>query len=231
MKKLIILGAGGAGWDIVSLTNAINAIKPEWEVLGFLDDNEALWGRTFVGKKVLGSIDTCGDYSEAFFVSSIANPTNRIIRRKIWDRVKGKGLRFATLIHPSVVIYDNVIIDEGSVVNANCVLGTGAHLYEDVHLGYGCNIAHETQLKEHTSLGSGVNLSSGVVVGSDCYIGAGVSSTHDITIKPDTLIAVGSAVVTNATAKDIDMWIGVPAVADKKYIEELTLKKSLKNKL
>lgn len=26
MKQLIILGAGGSGWDIVSIVNAINAV-------------------------------------------------------------------------------------------------------------------------------------------------------------------------------------------------------------
>jgi sugar O-acyltransferase (sialic acid O-acetyltransferase NeuD family) len=228
MKDLIILGAGGAGWDIISLVNALNKEKKEWNILGFLDDNETLWGKSFLGIEVLGSIDRCNEYPNAYFVSSIANPTNRIIRRKIWDRVKQHGLKFATLVHPNVVVYDGAMIDEGCVVNANCVIGTCAHLYEDIHVGYGSNIAHETQLMEHTSLGSGVNLSSGVVIGSDCYIGAGVSSTHDIKVKPDTLVSVGSAIDSNATAKDVNMWIGVPAISDKRFIEDLILKKKLK---
>ena len=195
MKQLIILGAGGSGWDIVSIVNAINAVNGEWEIVGFLDDNPALAGKEFCGVRVVGTIDDAVKYPKVYFVSSIANPTNRIIRRMIWDKVTRFGCEFATLVHPSAIIYDNVTIKKGCVVNANCMLGNGACLEEDVHLAYACNIAHETVLKSHVTLGTGVNLSSGVVIGEDCYIGAGVSSTHDITVEPDTLVAVGAAII------------------------------------
>lgn len=223
MKDLIILGAGGAGWDIVSLVHSLN--NSEWNILGFLDDNEALHNKSFCGVSVIGSIDDCYRWPNAYFVSSIANPTNRLVRKKIWDRVKKHGLKFATLIHPSVILYDSVIVEEGCVVNANCVLGTNAHLFSDVHLGYACNIAHETVIHEHTSMGSAVNLSSGVVIGPNCYIGAGVSSTHDVTVEDDTLVAVGSAIVSNMKHQENRMWIGVPAITQDKYQNVLIAQK------
>lgn len=220
MKDLIILGAGGSGWDIVSIVNAINAKNNEWNIIGYLDDNTALHNREFCGVKVIGSIDECVKYPEAYYISSIANPTNRMVRRKIWDKVKMHDLQFATLIHPSAIIYDNVTIKEGCVVNANCMLGNGAILDEDVHLAYACNIAHETELKEHSTLGTGVNLSSGVIIGEDCYIGAGVSSTHDIMVEPNSLVAVGSAITENLVKNSMKMWIGVPAISIKEYVKK-----------
>ena len=78
---------------------------------------------------------------------------------------------------------------------------------------------------EHTAMGSAVNLSSGVVIGANCYIGAGVSSTHDVTIEEDTLVAVGSAIVTNMKHQDNRMWIGVPAVTQDKYQDLLMARK------
>ncbi len=220
MKDLIILGAGGSGWDIVSIVKAINEKKPEWNIVGYLDDNETLLNKIFTGVKVIGKISECVNYPDAYFISSIANPTNRLVRRKIWDKVKVYDLKFATLIHPSAIIYDDVTIKEGCVVNANCMLGNGAILDEDVHLAYACNIAHETELKEHTTLGTGVNLSSGVIIGEDCYIGAGVSSTHDITVEPNTLVAVGSAITENLVNNSMKMWIGVPAISIKDYVKK-----------
>jgi UDP-3-O-[3-hydroxymyristoyl] glucosamine N-acyltransferase len=93
-------------------------------------------------------------------------------------------------------------------------------LDEDVHLAYACNIAHESELKEHTTLGTGVNLSSGVVIGEDCYIGAGVSSTHDVIVEPNTLVAVGSAITENLEKNSMRMWIGVPAITIKEYVKK-----------
>lgn len=230
MKDLIILGAGGAGWDIVSLVHSLKD-QDEWTILGFLDDNKELIGKEFCGVRVLGTIDDCVNYPNSFFVSSIANPTNRLVRKYIWDRVKKHGLKFATLIHPSVILYDNVVVEEGCVINANCVLGTNAHLYPDVHLGYACNVAHETKILEHTSMGSAVNLSSGVIINANCYIGAGVSSTHDVEVEEDTLVAVGSAIVTNMKRQQERMWIGVPAITQKKYQEDLILRKYVMGKI
>lgn len=224
MKDLIILGAGGAGWDIVSLVHSLGD-NNGWNILGFLDDNTLLFGKECCGIKVLGNIDDCCKYSDAYFISSIANPTNRIVRKSVWDRVKRHGLRFATLIHPSVILYDNVVIEEGCVINANCVLGTNSHLCKDVHLGYSCNVAHETKIFEHTSMGAAVNLSSGVTIGANCYIGAGVSSTHDVEVEDDTLVAVGSAIVTNMRHKTERMWIGVPAITQEKYQDVLSARK------
>ena len=70
------------------------------------------------------------------------------------------------------------------------------------------------------TLGTGVNLSSGVVIGEDCYIGAGVSSTHDITVEPDTLVAVGAAIIDDLVNNSMKMWIGVPAIPIKEYIRK-----------
>ena len=219
MKDLIILGAGGSGEDISSIVEAINKESLAWNIMGYLDDNKDLIGKELCGHKVLGSIDTIIEYPEAYFISAIANPTNRIIRRFIYEKVKSLGGKFATLIHPSAILYDNVIIKEGSIINALCVLGSNCEIQEDVHLAYSCNIAHETIIGKHTSFGTGVNLSSGVIIGDDCYIGAGVSASHDIKIEENTLVSVGAAVVSDLNGNSQRMWIGVPAISIKEYMK------------
>lgn len=228
MKDLIILGAGGAGEDIISLVNEINKSGAQWRIMGFLDDNPKLKGKIKMGVPILGPIEECDKYPKAYFISSIANPIDRIIRRQIWDKVKTLGGKFATLVHPTVVVYEGVSIGEGTVIQANCVLATRAQIGEDVHMAYGCNVAHETVIKEHVTLGSGVNLSSGVVVNEDCYIGAGVSTAHDINIDKDILVTVGAAVVTNLNNCQSHKWYGVPAVTEKQYIEGILSNKIVK---
>ena len=215
MKDLIILGAGGAGMDIISIVDAINKTGSQWNLLGFLDDNTELIGKMILGYPVLGSIDEGEKYPEAYFCSSIAHPSNRKVRRNVYDRVRCYSTKFAILIHPQTVVYAGVPFAPGVVVQAGCVFGTNATVREDVHFGYGCNIAHESTVQEHVALGSGVNISSGVTIGSDCYIGAGVSTSHDISILPDTLIGVGTAVVHNLNHNDT--WIGVPAVPAQEF--------------
>ncbi|MEG0518325.1 MAG: hypothetical protein RR555_05595 [Bacteroidales bacterium] len=227
MKKLLILGAGGSGMDIITIIRDINKVNPEWEIIGFLDDNPKLLDKIVCNYKVLGTIDDGYKFPEAYFCSSIAHPNNRIIRRKVYQRVKQYSNKFATLIHPSTIIYNGASFAEGVVVNAGCIFGTNVKIMANVHFGYGCSIAHESVIESHVAFGSGVKVSSGVVIGSDSYIGAGVSTAHDVLISSDTLVAAGSAIVTNTSQGDT--WIGVPGIQLKNYVKkQLQIEKIIK---
>ncbi len=229
MNKIIILGAGGSGHDIISIINSINIINKTYEIIGFLDDNPKLYGKEFLGYKVLGEIKMLDYYTDVFFISSIANPVNRIVRQDIYNRIKTQGGRFCSLVHPSAILYDNVEIGDGVVINANCVFGTNVKIGDNVHFGYGCNIAHESIISNHCSFGAGVNLSSSNRIGSDCYIGCGVSSAHDISVCENTLIASGSSIVCDITDNN-DTWIGVPVEKLRKYYKNKFKIESLKLK-
>ena len=223
IKKIIILGAGGAGMDIVSIINSINKLEKTWEIFGFLDDNKNIIGTQVMGIPVLGKIEKLDVYKDKYLISSIAHPTNRDVRKIIWDKMS--DYKFATIIHPSAILFDNVSIGEGSVVNANCVLASNIRIGENVIIAYGCNIAHETIIESHVALGTGVNLSSGVVVGKGSYIGAGVSTTHEIKIEENTLVSVGAAVVSDLKGNSLRMWIGVPAISIKEFMKKKITKK------
>ena len=40
MKDIVIYGAGGYGREIACLIKRLNAVKKEWNLLGFIDDGE-----------------------------------------------------------------------------------------------------------------------------------------------------------------------------------------------
>ena len=45
MKKIAIYGAGGFGRETACLIHTINEVKPQWELIGFFDDNPSLKGK------------------------------------------------------------------------------------------------------------------------------------------------------------------------------------------
>ena len=55
LTKLVIVGAGGLGREILATVKACNAVRREWSVLGFLDPDPRL-----AGTKV-GEIPVFGD--------------------------------------------------------------------------------------------------------------------------------------------------------------------------
>ena len=56
MKDLIIIGAGGLGRETIWMTERINAVSPEWNILGFIDDKPSYKGKIIDGYRVLGNL-------------------------------------------------------------------------------------------------------------------------------------------------------------------------------
>lgn len=54
LKPLVVVGAGGFGREVASLIHDINAVCPEWQFMGFLDDT--VDGSTVEGYPIPGSI-------------------------------------------------------------------------------------------------------------------------------------------------------------------------------
>lgn len=215
MKKLVILGAGGTASIVKDVIEAINNVQPTWQIVGALDDNPSLIGGSIAGIKVLGNIDEAKNYSDCYFISSIAHPQNRLVRRNIYDRAKNQGCKFATLIHPRAIVSLDAKVGEGCFIDANCMISGLVELEEDVFLLNTCSVSHESRICAHTTLSVNVKVSGGVVVGSDCYMGTNSSTAHDIVIANNNLIGMGSAVMQNIKTEG-NTWVGVPAMsADK----------------
>lgn len=113
MRPIVIVGYGGFGREIYWLAKDCGR-----EVKGFLDDaaSPGDYGRYLV----LGDLRNAIDHQDADFVVAIGNPR---VRKSVVSKLSAaEGLRFATLVHPSVLMdFSSVSIGEGSLICAGCV--------------------------------------------------------------------------------------------------------------
>jgi sugar O-acyltransferase (sialic acid O-acetyltransferase NeuD family) len=201
-KPLIIVGGGGFSREVIWLAKECHA---DWDVCGVLDDNPAMLGRQLCDIRVLGTVETCVDYSECWFVIAVGSPRTR---KTIALKMEQKGpLQFATLVHPSVMKSAYVDIGDGSIVSAGCILTTqismGRHsiinlactIGHDVRIGDYCTIAPRVAVSGNVTMGNGVELGTGSVLiqglslGDGSFVGAGAVVSKDI---PDNIFAAGS---------------------------------------
>lgn len=67
MKDIIIVGASGFGREIVQWIEDINAVSPEWNILGFIDDNANALDGCKCDYKIIGNIkDWCPKGNELY---------------------------------------------------------------------------------------------------------------------------------------------------------------------
>ena len=62
MRKLIIIGAGGFGREILDTLNYINSIKKSYEIIGFVDNIKSI-GTIVNGLEVLGNDEALEKYT------------------------------------------------------------------------------------------------------------------------------------------------------------------------
>ena len=95
--RIAILGAGGHGKVVADAAMAIQGIS----VVGFLDDDPALAGRTFLGLPVLGAISLWQELDIDAVIPAIGD--NRA-RRNVVIRERARNATVATIVHPAAVV-------------------------------------------------------------------------------------------------------------------------------
>ena len=195
-KKLVIIGASGHGKVIADI-----ALRNGYEIVGFLDDNDAL--KEIVGFPVLVGVSEIPRYQmECEFIIAIGSNQ---IREMI---AKQYAVKWAILIHPTAVIGMDVQIEVGTVVMANAVINPSARIGKHCIINTGAVIEHDNFLQDYVHVSPNATLAGTVHVGERVHVGVGVCVKNNTSIAADVTIGAGAAVVKDIT--EAGVYVGVP---------------------
>lgn len=208
MADLVIIGAGGFAREASLLVEQINnAGIQKWNLLGFIDDDQAKWGTKFRGYEVLGgwkALQTLTD--EVSVICVVGEP---VVKKRLADRARELKCNFATLIHPQVAVARDVVIGKGVLINQGCLLTTNIKIGDHVSINPGCGIGHDSTIDDYTTLMWQVNISGTVRIGEGCLIGTGATVLQQRSVGSWCTIGAG-AVVTRDLPDNLTV-VGVPA--------------------
>jgi len=217
IKNIIILGSSGGCLDILGLIDDINKKSKRYNFLGFLEDNLRKTDKKFK-KFILGSFSDIKKFKNAYFATAIGNETNFTNKEKIFKKLNIKKNRLITLIHPSVIIEDNVKIGFGSIIHNGTYIGRNSEIGDNVVILPKNIISHDCRIKDFTTINSGCILSGNVKIYNNCYIGAGVNIRDHVNINRNILLGMGSIVLNDLKTKS-SVYFGNPA----KYIKKIKI--------
>ncbi|GMV05457.1 MAG: acetyltransferase [Gemmatimonadota bacterium] len=204
---IVLYGASELGRDAVSVFHALERAGSPRRVLGFVDDGADKQGRSFLDVPVLGTGAWLeGRAGDVEVLLTVGDPR---VRRRIAERLTPEGYRWATLIHPSVVLTPWVEVGEGTLVMAGCTFTVEIQVGRHVVLNPGCTVAHDVRVGAYAYLSPGVNLAGRVVVGDGAFLGVGASVIPSRTVGAGAFVGAG-AVVTKDVPPD-RVAAGVPA--------------------
>ncbi len=195
-KKLILFPFGGNAREALLCILAINTIEKKWDILGFVDDNPSLRGRSSCGIKVLGDREVFKRYPGAQVLAVPGNPDNYLRRKGVIDALGIKQALFATIIHPSASVSPDAKIGYNTVVMPNVVISCGVRVGNHCVILPNTVISHDSILGEYCMVGSNVSISGNTRIGQVCYIGSGTKIRDRISIGEESLIGLGSNVIS-----------------------------------
>lgn len=189
---VIVLGAGGHARVLIDALRRAGT-----EVIGTTDRDPALSGQSVGGVKVLGGDEALERYARAdvLLVNGVGSVDVDAARQRLFERLKERGFRFATVVHPSAVIAADVVLAEGAQIMAGVILQAGSTIGKNVIINTRAAVDHDCRISDHVHIAPGATLSGGVTVGNNTHIGTGASIIHNIHIGRNCLIAAGAAVV------------------------------------
>lgn len=210
-QEIIIYGAGGSGREVAWLAEDRAAAYGDISLVCFADDDIAKQGERINDVPVLSLRDAVLRFPGAHFVASVGSKSSRAT---MVDRAVSLGLRAHTLVHPSVVKSRFVMIGEGSIVCAGCILTTNIQIGRHVQINVGCTISHDVMIGDFATLAPGVHIPGEVKIGAGVFFGTGATVVHGTGHEPlvigDNAVIAAGACVTQPVPAGIAV-AGVPA--------------------
>lgn len=205
MKDIVIIGAGGFGREVAWLIEELNKVSNEWNLLGFVDDNEEIQNTEINGYKVVGNLEWLRK-QKLNVVCAIGDP---LIKKVVMKKLVDSNNSYPVLIHPSVIYSKQVVFGEGSIICAANIITTNIEIGKHVIINLDCTIGHDAKLGDYTTVLPSVNI-SGFVETEECVsIGTGTAVIQGVKIGRNSVVGAGAVVVKNIPANCTA--VGAPA--------------------
>lgn len=202
-KDILIIGASGFGREVAWLIEELE----EWNIKGFIDDNENLRGKTINEYEVLGNCDDLMQFTIPInVVIAIGNPK---IRKQIYQKLsKNPNISYPNIIANDVRISNTNRLGIGNIICTHTILTTNITIGNFNHINLSCTLGHDAILKDYVTVYPAVNISGNVVVGSLAELGTGSKIIQGITISGEIIVGAGGVVIKDLINKGT--YVGIP---------------------
>ena len=166
MKNLVLIGAGGCGRETLQWARDINKSEQRWNIKGFIDDDmHALKGFN-CNVPILDTVDNYEIEDDDAFICCIGDGK---IRENTVKKLKGKGARFVTMIHPSAIIADNCTIGEGVIIYPYALVSDHAKIGDGCIVNMYSSVAHDSLIGDFCTISAHCDVTGMCRLGERSY--------------------------------------------------------------
>ena len=212
IEKVVIIGTGGFGREVLDVLEAVNQVETRYEILGFITEpGFQNPGELINDKPVLGYYDWLEQNKDQVrAICGVGAPATRL---RLIRQAEQMGVQFFSVIHPRAILTRWVKLGTGSIITAGCILTNNITIGEHVHLNLDCTVGHDVVIEDCVTVSPGVHISGNVRLEEGSFIGTGANLIEGKTIGRWAVVGAGSVVVKDVPANSTA--VGIPAAVIK----------------
>lgn len=188
MYNVIIVGAGGCAREIYYWANDTFFID-DYIIKGFLSYNQKDLEGYNIKVGIIGNDDNYKIEENDRFIIAIGNID---IKKRVVNRLKKRGAKFISLIHPTALIIPTAKIGEGVVICPHCLISDNAQLGNFVMMNINSICGHDGKVGKYCILSPYAILNGFAILEDEVFLG-----TH-ATVAPYKRVGYRSKVSANS---------------------------------
>lgn len=190
-----IYGAGGLGRELYDLATRINSVSKRWASIVFIDDNASQ--ERGQGLPTISLNDFLERELTKEVVIGVGEPRTR---EHLTNRVKGRGIRLATLIDPTAIVSESASLSEGVVVSEFCSVHSMVTIGESSLVQPFCCVGHDIKIGSNSVISTTANIGGGSTIGDRVYLGMNCAIMQKTVVEDDAVIGMGAVVFRHVAA-------------------------------
>ena len=188
MYNIIIVGAGGFGREVY-LWAKDSFFKDQYRIKGFLDDNPRILNNYNMDIGIIGDLDGYEIKKQDRFVFAIGDID---VKKHLVTKLKEKGAKFLTLIHPTAIVANTAKIGQGVIICPFVTVSDYVQLGDFVMMNIYSSCGHDAKVGDYCILSPYATLNGFVILEDEVFLG-----THS-TIIPYKKIGYKSKISANS---------------------------------
>jgi sugar O-acyltransferase (sialic acid O-acetyltransferase NeuD family) len=198
MNRLLIIGAGGFGREVLQWARDVPADRRDWELGGFLDARPGALDGFGVNLPIVGDPTGYRPGPGDCFLCALGDPDTKL---RLTRGLKERGASFVTLVHPSARIPPGNRVGEGCIFCPNSGLTTNVTVGDFVTFNTYSGAGHDAVMGDGCTFSSHVDVHGSVKLGEGVFLGSHASVLSGIKVGDYAKIGAGAVVVRNVKAR------------------------------
>lgn len=167
MFNIVIVGAGGFGREVY-LWSKDSLPKNQYTIKGFLDDNPNILDNYKLEVGIIGNLNDYEIQNQDRFLFAIGDID---IKKQLIIKLKERGAKFISLIHPTAIVVNTAKIGEGVIISPFCLVSDYAQLDDFVMVNGYATCGHDVKIGKYCILSPYVALNGFVILEDEVFLG------------------------------------------------------------